>query len=178
MVLPAAILSIWYILKPPFFKPLRQYPLVKSFTIALVWALTIWGLPGMLIFNEVAGLFTLRYLGFFGALFFLFLSEAITFDLRDLEIDWQVVRTIPAILGKTQTILLIMCLLISSLVCMILAKPQLPFLIAWLITISYYFIFYFGLIRNRSHWYYSLWLDAGLFLPFLSYWSFTILIEL
>lgn len=104
-----AFISIWYVI--PIFKKgkrLRDYPIIKIFLVALVWAAISTFIP--LIENEVD--LEIKIFIFLEKYFFIF-AITLPFDIRDIEYDKaKGVKTIPIILGKSKSIVLSIILIV------------------------------------------------------------------
>jgi 4-hydroxybenzoate polyprenyltransferase len=103
ILVPGVILTAWYSVAPgKSLKKLREFGFVKIFVIALVWGMVTAVIPAIREHSErhVVFLLLLERSLFIFAL-------TIPFDLRDYLTDKkQKVRTLPAFLGKKQSILL------------------------------------------------------------------------
>ena len=107
-----ALISLWYVV--PFLgngKRLRDYPLIKIFLIALVWA----AISCIIIFPQIdISIFqkALIYLERFLIVF----AITVPFDIRDMEYDKaKGLKTLPLILGKLQSIKLAVLSVVAAL---------------------------------------------------------------
>jgi 4-hydroxybenzoate polyprenyltransferase len=109
LLLLAGIISVLYTL-PVFGKSmrLRDFSFVKIFLIAFVWAIVTESIPlyeAGISFKVILPLFLERVL--------FFIAITIPFDIRDIEVDkTNHVKTIPSVLGKHNSIVLAICLLL------------------------------------------------------------------
>ena len=95
-----AFISVWYVI-PLFGKRLRDYPIIKIFLVALVWAAISTLIP---FYKSDVGL-TTRILVFIEKYLFVF-AIAIPFDIRDIEFDCsRKVKTIPNKFGIKKSII-------------------------------------------------------------------------
>lgn len=104
-----AFISIWYVI-PLFGQRLRDYPIIKIFMVALVWAAIATLIP---FYNSDVDILT-RTLIFLEKYFFIF-AITIPFDIRDIEFDCaKKVKTIPNKYGIKKSIILAVFALIVS----------------------------------------------------------------
>lgn len=97
ILIPATFITFWYAI--PLFKykgervSLRNYPTVKIFSIAFVWAIVsvLFPLQNYLLETEVWIVFIQRFL--------LIMSLVIPFDIRDIRIDAPNLKTLPQQIG-------------------------------------------------------------------------------
>lgn len=103
-LLPPAVLALAYVL--PFFsrrRRLRDFPFVKIFLVALVWAWVTVVLPGLALDLEK----NIPLWIMFGERLLFIFAITLPFDLRDLAVDAHTgVSTLPSILGPRRTRLL------------------------------------------------------------------------
>jgi len=111
-----AFISVWYVI-PLFGKRLRDYPIIKIFLVALVWAAIATLIP---LYKSEVELST-RIAIFIEKYFFIF-ALAIPFDIRDIEYDCSLkVPTLPNKFGKNKAVLLaVIALLVSVSITMVL----------------------------------------------------------
>lgn len=106
-----AFISIWYVL--PIFgnkKRLSDYPIIKIFMVALVWAAISTIIP----LNDFTEGNTTKLLYFIEKFMYIF-ALVIPFDIRDIDFDKsRDIKTLPIVYGKTKSIILaILALLVS-----------------------------------------------------------------
>jgi 4-hydroxybenzoate polyprenyltransferase len=98
-----AFISIWYVI--PIFenkKRLSDYPIIKIFMVALVWA----ALAVIIPLGEINIDLKIKSLLFLEKFMFIF-ALVIPFDIRDIEFDSsRNIKTIPIILGKRKSIII------------------------------------------------------------------------
>ena len=89
--------------------PLRVVPFVKILAISLVWSAVIYVVPFV---NETHTWQSINWT-YFSSVFLLTFSLCIPFDIRDLDADFDVVKTIPSAIGvKNAKFLMILILFI------------------------------------------------------------------
>ncbi len=115
-----AFISVWYVI-PLFGKRLRDYPIIKIFLVALVWAAIATLIP--LYKSDIE--LTTRIAIFIEKYFFVF-ALVIPFDIRDIEYDCSLkVPTLPNKFGKNKAILFaVVALLISISIALVLVKKD------------------------------------------------------
>lgn len=107
-----AFISIWYVI--PLFKKgkrLSDYPIIKIFLVALVWAAIATIIP--LIEIEMA--IEIKTLAFLEKYFFIF-AITLPFDIRDIKFDkTKGVSTLPIIFGRSKSIFLSTLIMVLAL---------------------------------------------------------------
>ncbi len=104
-----AFISVWYVI-PLFGRRLRDYPIIKIFLVALVWAAIATFIP--LYKSDIE--LTKRIAIFIEKYFFIF-ALVIPFDIRDIEFDCSLkVPTLPNKFGKDKAIVFASIALIIS----------------------------------------------------------------
>ena len=94
-----AVISLWYVV-PVTGKRLRDYPVIKIFLVALVWA----AISCVAVFPEIDISIGDKIL-IFSERFLIIFSITIPFDIRDMDYDKaQGLNTLPLILGKTNAV--------------------------------------------------------------------------
>tara|TARA_R110002049_G_scaffold254642_3_gene430131 strand:- start:1491 stop:2333 length:843 start_codon:yes stop_codon:yes gene_type:complete len=168
ILVPAGIISSWYVLSYKQIPALRSIPFIKVFTIGLIWSTITVGLP---YFTVPQTEINLTYFTFTVALFVIF--QTIPFDIRDREIDQKSgIKTIAQKIGLVNSKRLIMVGFILMFVILffgiryqLLPKVGIVYAHASLVALP----ICFRINKNSSEIYYSLVVESILFLPFIFY---------
>lgn len=153
---PVAVLSFAYFLP---ITNLRAIPVLKAVVVALVWTCITFYFPLMFsplsIWGGVGG----------DARFFFFLSLAIAFNIRDIEVDRSAgIKTLPVIFGiqKTKTVC-VLFLTVSSLLT-IFTSYEVEIKFGLLISAAVASVLILFASAKRSEYFYSLWMDGMILL--------------
>lgn len=111
LMIPAALISYWYVKGNKKLPPLRAIPYVKIFAIGSTWSFVTFCIPNYLTETNPINTF------YFGVVIFLFIVlQTMPFDIRDLEIDKKSnVKTIAQKIGLKRSKWLIIIGLITLL---------------------------------------------------------------
>lgn len=164
---PFAALSLLYYLGPI---PLRKVFMLKGFVIGIVWAAVCVAVP--FYFFESAVTFT-KAACLAGAAFLFVAALCIPFDIRDIEDDFKKgIRSMPLVIGEKRSkitgTLLMLCRLILIIAGNFQADAVMSVSITTAITIG-------GILfssPSRNRFYFSVFIDGMLLLPYLFYLFF------
>lgn len=164
VMIPLAVASVLYVGKFPFrdLFNLRDVPYLKVHIISAVWAGTTVLLPvinsGVAISSRIWMISLVVYL--------LILALAITFDVRDLDVDEPSKKTVPQLVGKHGALALAALINISAIALTVRLSNELlvPMLIFMLCATAMIFF----ARRRPDDFYYSFWLDGLIILFGLS----------
>jgi hypothetical protein len=137
-------LSVFYVIRVSGIN-LRSIPTLKIHLISLTWVISVGFVP---IINECGSRIELFPFLFVSSHYFFFMALCILFDIRDLEIDDPKIRTVPQILGKHKSKMLVLVFLsIFALSIMSIHSSSFYFALFFLLLISFMLIF----ILKSSH---------------------------
>lgn len=158
----ASLISVFYVVKFRG-KNMREIPYLKIHLIALTWTIVLIVFP---VLNEGINISIVRV----GIAHYLYvLAITIPFDIRDLKHDSPAQKTIPQILGITNSRILALMLLVAFAVIMLMLFASLWF--NWLFHLSVLVQMALVLFsnENRSDVYYAGWMDGAITLLGASY---------
>lgn len=156
--------------KNKFWNGFRSIKYAKVFLIPFIWS-SILVLP--ILFNvKLTNTIQIAFLWLICFVFFFIL--ALLFDIRDAKIDKELIETIPTKVGleKSKIVALLATIISFSLICFGYISNYFgdsffyPFILANL----YLYPFILLSKANRNTIFYSFWVEAAIFLPFLIYW--------
>ncbi|MDA9563898.1 UbiA family prenyltransferase, partial [Flavobacteriales bacterium] len=158
-LLPVALISVGYSIPVFFGKRLRDFPTIKIYLIAIVVALVVVVLPAMgkeVLIDELFMLLVVQVLFILGI--------TIPFDIRDINVDTNDLKTIPILLGVRNSKILAMLLLFScSVISVIFLRDGIGIAASGLIAIIP--VWYSG--PDRGDYYFPLLLEGMMILQFL-----------
>ncbi|WP_421909881.1 UbiA family prenyltransferase [Methanolacinia petrolearia] len=165
MTLLPLIAGILYIIpifpKSIGFSRIKEVPVLKSLIVALAWAIPPAFLP-VYLSSTLPGFSTYIVALFF---FILVFTSKVVFDIRDVKGDIASgVRTIPAMLGKERTVVLLSVLNISAGLVIVyfglegLPSPQVLFLLLSMVYVQCYLIY--SLRENITKMIYEIFIDG------------------
>lgn len=159
-ILVMSFLSFFYVWKLPFLhKNIRSIPTSKIFVLGITWVIACGIVPFLLFADEQ---FEMKDgLMLLSAFLFIF-SIAIPFDIRDMEVDSQSLKTIPQVLGIKIAKYLAVALLWSSAAILVYVWPHLalPFAVNALFTT----LLILNSAADKNELFYSGWIDATIIL--------------
>jgi len=165
LLFPAVIVMAYIIPITPGGRRLRDFPFVKLFLIALVWA---WLGTIVLLWEEnIPGLWWL-----FGERLFYILAITLPFDIRDMELDRaQHTKTIPQLLGvtmsKTLSYLLMSVALFLGLVYISVFSLRYEMLPGYIASVLMVFYLLQQVSIERSDYLYRGWLDSTMIVQYV-----------
>lgn len=128
------LFTFFYVWKVPILKRnLRSIPGLKIFILGLTWVLACQILPYMAFSTKPIHITSISY--FLSSFLFIF-SISIPFDIRDVEVDDQKMKTFPQILGvrKAKIVAIIFLILSFGLVTIMTQKVEMGLIISTIIT--------------------------------------------
>jgi 4-hydroxybenzoate polyprenyltransferase len=169
LIIAPAVFSLLYVIPVfPGKKRLRDYSIIKIFTIAFVWAWITSFIPEYI----ALGTFDVHQFLSFSERFLFFIAITIPFDIRDFEVDIHLgVKTIPSLLGVNRSkFLALSCLLAHLCIVLFLSNTGyyqtaiwVPYLVLFIVTGT---LIYQSNIA-WSDYYYSGLLDGMIILQWL-----------
>lgn len=144
---------------------LRDFPFIKIFLIALIWALVCVILPAAESEFQMANANLWKL---FIAHFLFIFAITIPFDIRDLEYDRSVdVKTIPLVFGVGKSLIISIAMLITATIIYLSFDLNFNARFATTITMFISSIFILNAYERKHDLYYLFWMDGLMFLFYL-----------